>query len=126
MASLHGAQERGQRRLVGRPSECEQRLSARREQDGRVARVRGEGGNDRTQGRQRRPRVASTPQREQGVILHAVAERFPPETRARTVAPRIHDEVVARREQALDRKSTRLNSSHTVISYAVFCLKKKK
>src|SRR5947207_10742849 len=28
------------------------------------------------------------------------------------------------REQ--DRKSTRLNSSHTVISYAVFCLKKKK
>src|SRR5438132_9907881 len=27
---------------------------------------------------------------------------------------------------ALDRKSTRLNSSHTVISYAVFCLKKKK
>src|SRR5438132_3145684 len=30
--------------------------------------------------------------------------------------------MVARR----DRKSTRLNSSHTVISYAVFCLKKKK
>src|SRR5438132_4221538 len=27
---------------------------------------------------------------------------------------------------ARDRKSTRLNSSHTVISYAVFCLKKKK
>src|SRR3954466_13726140 len=25
-----------------------------------------------------------------------------------------------------DRKSTRLNSSHTIISYAVFCLKKKK
>src|SRR5438132_2151013 len=33
---------------------------------------------------------------------------------------RIDGEVVA-----LDRKSTRLNSSHTVISYAVFCLKKK-
>src|SRR5260221_9126679 len=29
-------------------------------------------------------------------------------------------------EKATDRKSTRLNSSHTVISYAVFCLKKKK
>src|SRR5260221_2204528 len=30
------------------------------------------------------------------------------------------------RQQAVgDRKSTRLNSSHTVISYAVFCLKKK-
>src|SRR5437588_1016499 len=27
--------------------------------------------------------------------------------------------------QKTDRKSTRLNSSHTVISYAVFCLKKK-
>src|SRR2546426_2754170 len=29
-------------------------------------------------------------------------------------------------EHARDRKSTRLNSSHLVISYAVFCLKKKK
>src|SRR5438034_11272492 len=29
-------------------------------------------------------------------------------------------------EHSGDRKSTRLNSSHTVISYAVFCLKKKK
>src|SRR5438309_7076045 len=28
-------------------------------------------------------------------------------------------------EQAQDRKSTRLNSSHSSISYAVFCLKKK-
>src|SRR5947207_7373361 len=32
----------------------------------------------------------------------------------------------ARRADQPDRKSTRLNSSHTVISYAVFCLKKKK
>src|SRR5260221_1043709 len=31
-----------------------------------------------------------------------------------------------RRAAAQDRKSTRLNSSHTVISYAVFCFKKKK
>src|SRR5689334_24446817 len=30
------------------------------------------------------------------------------------------------RPQLLDRKSTRLNSSHSSISYAVFCLKKKK
>src|SRR5215813_15013583 len=30
------------------------------------------------------------------------------------------------RPQRLDRKSTRLNSSHVRISYAVFCLKKKK
>src|SRR2546426_2894534 len=32
----------------------------------------------------------------------------------------------ATREKLTDRKSTRLNSSHLVISYAVFCLKKKK
>src|SRR2546422_10001034 len=30
-----------------------------------------------------------------------------------------------RRDRGLDRKSTRLNSSHGYISYAVFCLKKK-
>src|SRR5438552_5251421 len=30
------------------------------------------------------------------------------------------------RMKAADRKSTRLNSSHQIISYAVFCLKKKK
>src|SRR5438132_10787282 len=35
-------------------------------------------------------------------------------------------ELATRRSRTLrDRKSTRLNSSHTVISYAVFCLKKK-
>src|SRR2546429_5325033 len=31
-----------------------------------------------------------------------------------------------RRRRSLDRKSTRLNSSHGYISYAVFCLKKKR
>src|SRR5436190_9208253 len=35
-------------------------------------------------------------------------------------------EIAQRIQAVLDRKSTRLNSSHTVISYAVFCLKKKK
>src|SRR5438034_2129495 len=35
-------------------------------------------------------------------------------------------ENIGQRIRQLDRKSTRLNSSHTVISYAVFCLKKKK
>src|SRR3989454_123701 len=34
--------------------------------------------------------------------------------------------ALARAEGTRDRKSTRLNSSHLVISYAVFCLKKKK
>src|SRR5438034_8022617 len=37
-------------------------------------------------------------------------------------APETHDGFWS----CKDRKSTRLNSSHTVISYAVFCLKKKK
>src|SRR5256885_8294679 len=44
----------------------------------------------------------------------------------RAVADR---ERLGRRESGLppeDRKSTRLNSSHLVISYAVFCLKKKR
>src|SRR5439155_16767160 len=33
--------------------------------------------------------------------------------------------VCGERKSSLDRKSTRLNSSHVAISYAVFCLKKK-
>ena len=33
--------------------------------------------------------------------------------------------IVDEDKVTVDRKSTRLNSSHTVISYAVFCLKKK-
>src|SRR2546430_10715718 len=56
--------------------------------------------------------------------------------RAQEVAPRVADGVGLqvdpaerverfRREQVADRKSTRLNSSHSQISYAVFCLKKK-
>src|SRR5438034_7466711 len=46
-------------------------------------------------------------------------------------APQAHAEADRRPDrrgherQHLDRKSTRLNSSHTVISYAAFCLKKK-
>src|SRR5688572_31391246 len=35
-------------------------------------------------------------------------------------------EVRTRAAEVIDRKSTRLNSSHSQISYAVFCLKKKK
>src|SRR3712207_8330966 len=36
------------------------------------------------------------------------------------------DEAIAKMQAVGDRKSTRLNSSHANISYAVFCLKKKK
>src|SRR5437588_8013081 len=44
------------------------------------------------------------------------------------VQPRLPERIPVdgRRSGSRDRKSTRLNSSHTVISYAVFCLKKKK
>src|SRR5258708_27627595 len=38
---------------------------------------------------------------------------------------RFHAHAGAEGGQRLDRKSTRLNSSHQIISYAVFCLKKK-
>src|SRR3712207_7581578 len=40
----------------------------------------------------------------------------------------VHPPLLLRRRSAVreDRKSTRLNSSHANISYAVFCLKKKK
>src|SRR5439155_22876991 len=38
----------------------------------------------------------------------------------------LSDEVRMMASMIIDRKSTRLNSSHVAISYAVFCLKKKK
>src|SRR5690242_21767278 len=52
-----------------------------------------------------------------------------PLRRSAPAGARAHQQRVAHRharEQPPDRKSTRLNSSHMSISYAVFCLKKKK
>src|SRR5439155_22342024 len=49
---------------------------------------------------------------------HRRALRHPPSRARRQARPL--------RRRARDRKSTRLNSSHVAISYAVFCLKKKK
>src|SRR6266511_5498934 len=46
--------------------------------------------------------------------------------KARAVAPLNNHLTDQLKTQAGDRKSTRLNSSHVKISYAVFCLKKKK
>src|SRR5688572_31425560 len=44
-----------------------------------------------------------------------------------TLAPIVDDPAASTMAQeSRDRKSTRLNSSHSQISYAVFCLKKKK
>src|SRR5947207_4667319 len=54
-------------------------------------------------------------------IAHFAEHMFFKGTERRPTAREIGMEV-----DSLDRKSTRLNSSHTVISYAVFCLKKKK
>src|SRR5258708_19715036 len=52
----------------------------------------------------------------------------PSMTSAATSSPRCAGRqcTAARKSPPRDRKSTRLNSSHQIISYAVFCLKKKK
>src|SRR3989475_3900999 len=54
-----------------------------------------------------------------GSTIRALAAGRPPE---RSLVDDLRLGIVRRR----DRKSTRLNSSHSQISYAVFCLKKKK
>src|SRR5687768_18174662 len=54
----------------------------------------------------------------------AVARLAPGTDRVAAVAQL--EPLAKRVQQRLDRKSTRLNSSHGYISYAVFCLKKKK
>src|SRR3712207_2590241 len=56
------------------------------------------------------------------VVHAAVAER----ELERLEADRAGEELVAEADAPQDRKSTRLNSSHANISYAVFCLKKNK
>src|SRR5258708_13878237 len=61
-------------------------------------------------------------------------ERHGPDKISRGRGQRVAERAAAQRIHAgnfvwavpLDRKSTRLNSSHQIISYAVFCLKKKK
>src|SRR5256885_11888310 len=50
----------------------------------------------------------------------------PATVRAQEPEARIATTANKSRGREQDRKSTRLNSSHLVISYAVFCLKKKK
>src|SRR2546430_12277909 len=53
-------------------------------------------------------------------------ERLPGAVREPARLDRLRRRVLERDRPQLDRKSTRLNSSHSQISYAVFCLKKKK
>src|SRR5688500_19583153 len=62
-------------------------------------------------------------------VKRALAEADPnlTVTSVRTLEEQVERSFDQQRAVAsLDRKSTRLNSSHLVISYAVFCLKKKK
>src|SRR2546421_9466765 len=65
--------------------------------------------------------------------LTAIAEPFAPETAGTHGNLRLQELIAGTlgvlfrvQERSEDRKSTRLNSSHDQISYAVFCLKKKK
>src|SRR5690625_5667668 len=55
-----------------------------------------------------------------------LAERFPPRTTIDNTRFNALMKYFEKVNHARDRKSTRLNSSHVAISYAVFCLKKKK
>src|SRR2546430_7627762 len=72
---------------------------------GRTRRVAGNGGDGIFRARRARRRVAQIPY---------------PAVHARSARKSFGD------ANPIDRKSTRLNSSHSQISYAVFCLKKKK
>src|SRR5688572_32381793 len=56
--------------------------------------------------------------REQRAVVRQLLPRLLP-------AARVHHSGEVIGAEVLDRKSTRLNSSHSQISYAVFCLKKK-
>src|SRR2546430_4894058 len=56
-----------------------------------------------------------------GVNHDGAGEHLP--GKVKTLAAKLMEELAS--SQVIDRKSTRLNSSHSQISYAVFCLKKK-
>src|SRR3989454_124454 len=57
-------------------------------------------------------------------VVQAINNKIAQEQQIETERHRV--EVARLQTEQQDRKSTRLNSSHLVISYAVFCLKKKK
>src|SRR5690606_26044695 len=76
------------------------------------------------------PRVVEAPRLLWWFALNGVILNIRPRRSARSYAKVFTAEgsplLFHSRNQALDRKSTRLNSSHVKISYAVFCLKKKR
>src|SRR5687768_17795453 len=64
-----------------------------------------------------------------GFFVENEREHYIEKTRAKELAKNLLEDLksdTATMHQIRDRKSTRLNSSHGYISYAVFCLKKKK
>src|SRR5258708_27821079 len=67
--------------------------------------------------------ICQPPQWPQKNILRLPAHRSSGEAMSVLVK---QDNCEERDDRWADRKSTRLNSSHQIISYAVFCLKKKK
>src|SRR3712207_7510757 len=73
-------------------------------------------------GRRRRHRRRADQERPRGERLASALEWSRPDRLGDVPASREGERSALRR----DRKSTRLNSSHANISYAVFCLKKKK
>src|SRR3989454_5607332 len=80
--------------------------------------------------------IADDPDAPMGTWVHWVAWNIPPNARGLEEGVPKKDSLPNGMKQGTtdfrsigyggDRKSTRLNSSHLVISYAVFCLKKKK
>src|SRR5687768_17886239 len=72
------------------------------------------------------PRERQESQRVCGVLLPAPVLPRRPGRRGLPRPDGLHPDRGLRLFPHLDRKSTRLNSSHGYISYAVFCLKKKK
>src|SRR5690606_41194634 len=64
-------------------------------------------------------------------VISLIVERVISRSNARLISVAVNPDcsrvmIMARCRLLTDRKSTRLNSSHVKISYAVFCLKKKK
>src|SRR5699024_11710185 len=78
----------------------------------------------RSQAQRSRPRAR--PRDDPARLLHHEAQRHHRNDPADLAGVRQSASVCAHGSGQGDRKSTRLNSSHVSISYAVFCLKKKK
>src|SRR5690606_41956297 len=79
-------------------------------------------GQNGTAERERDLQADDRDDRDEGRLVRMLADQ--PELADAARAGRVHVRHVVGRDD-IDRKSTRLNSSHVKISYAVFCLKKK-